>query len=88
MIKISNRIKAAGVKPADLPRCMTNSKALGYWNIGMLEYWVWRVEIYLHMDDTSEIKIRLSSTFHTHYSIFPPFHYSTGYLMTSTTPLG
>jgi len=23
---------------------------MGYWNIGMLEYWVWRNEIYFHID--------------------------------------
>ena len=33
---------------------LLQSKPMGYWNIGMLEYWVWRIEIYFYMDDTDQ----------------------------------
>jgi hypothetical protein len=35
----------------------------------------------------SENKIRAASAFDSQYSIFPPFHYSMGYLTATTTPL-
>jgi hypothetical protein len=53
---------------------LPKSKALGYWNIGMLEYRVWRIEIYFYMDDTDQ---KLKSG---HYPLFIPtipfFHHS------------
>jgi hypothetical protein len=33
---------------------LPKSKAVGDWDIGMLEYWVWRLEIYFYMDDTDQ----------------------------------
>jgi hypothetical protein len=53
-------------------------KAMEYWNNGMLEYWFRRIEIYLIWMALIKINIRTSSAFNTHYSIFPPFHYSIG----------
>jgi len=34
---------------------------MGYWNIGMLEYWVWRNEVNSYMDDTDQ---KLKSGYH------------------------
>jgi hypothetical protein len=59
-----------GQSQVALPR----SKALDYWNIGMLEYWVWRIEIYFHMDDTDQ---NLKSGHHPLFiPIVPFFHHS------------
>jgi hypothetical protein len=47
---------------------------MGYWNIGMLEYWVWRDEIYVDLDDPNS---KLKSV---HHPLFIPnipfFHHS------------
>jgi hypothetical protein len=52
----------------------------------MLEYWVLRTEIYFYMDDTDQ---KLKSGHHPLFiPIIPFFHHATGYLLTSTTPLG
>jgi len=37
---------------------------------------------------SSEVKIRKSSVFNTHYFIVPPFHLSIGYLTADTAPQG
>jgi hypothetical protein len=56
------------------------------WNNGMLEYWVWRNEIYSKIDDADK-KLKLR-----HLPLFIPniplFHHSIGYLTATTTPLG
>jgi hypothetical protein len=50
---------------------------MGYWNNGMLEYWVWRNEIYFYLDDYDQ---KLKSGHHPlfipnipyiHHSIIP-----------------
>jgi len=50
---------------------------MGYWNNGILEYWVWRNESYFYMDDTDQ---KLKSGHHPllipnipifHHSIIP-----------------
>ena len=47
-------------------------KSLGLLDIGMLEYWVLRTEIYFYMDDTDQ---KLKSG---HHPLFIPlFHFST-----------
>jgi len=47
---------------------------MGYWNNGMLEYWVWRNEIYFYIDDADQ-KLKLG-----HHPLFIPnipfFHHS------------
>jgi hypothetical protein len=44
------------------------------WGIGMLEYWIWRIEIYFYMDDTDQ---KLKSGHHPLFiPIIPFFHYS------------
>jgi hypothetical protein len=54
---------------------------MGYWNNGMLEYWVWR-------DDYNQ---KLKSEHHPLFIPnipYPLFHYSIGLLTANTTPLG
>jgi hypothetical protein len=34
--------------------------AMGYWNSGVLEYWVWRMRSVFYMDDTEQ-KIKIDS---------------------------
>jgi hypothetical protein len=59
---------------------------MGHWNNGMLEYWVWRNEIYFYIDGPDR-KVKSG-----HHPLFIPnipfFHHSMGYLMANTTPLG
>jgi hypothetical protein len=59
---------------------------MGYWNNGILEYWVWRNEIYFYKDVIDQ---KLKSE---HHPLFIPnipfFHYSIGYLTAKATPLG
>ena len=40
--------------PGQSQMALPKSKAVDCWNIGMLEYWVWRIEIYFYMDDTDQ----------------------------------
>ena len=51
--------------------------AMGYWNNGMLEYWVWRNEIYYYLDGNIQ---KIKSDYHPlmipnipffHHSIIP-----------------
>jgi hypothetical protein len=59
---------------------------MGYWNNGMLEYWVWRNEIYFYIVELDQ-RLKLD-----HHPIFIPnipfFHHSIGYLSANTTPPG
>ena len=60
--------------PGQSQMALPKSKAMGYWNIGMLEYWVWRIEIYFYMDDTDQ---KLKSGHHPLFiPIIPFFHHS------------
>jgi hypothetical protein len=39
--------------PGQSQKALPKSKAMGYWNIGVLEYWrFFRIEILFHMNDT------------------------------------
>jgi hypothetical protein len=61
------------------------------WGTGIMECWntgFGGMRSTLYRWPSLEIKIRTSSVSHTQYSIFPPFHYSMGYLTANTTPLG
>jgi hypothetical protein len=64
------------------------------WNDGTMECWNFENprlaegDLFLNGWHGSENKIRQSSAFDSQYSIFPPFHYSMGYLTATTTPLG
>jgi hypothetical protein len=49
---------------------LPKSKTLGYWNIGMLECWVWRIEAYFYMDDTDQ---KLKSDRHPLFIPIIPF---------------
>jgi hypothetical protein len=51
---------------------------MGYWNNGMLKYWVWRNEIYFYIDDMAQKLnqniIRFSYPIF-HFSTIPLFHW-------------
>jgi hypothetical protein len=62
--------------------------AVGYWNNGVLEYWVGWNEICFHrVGRYQKNKIRPISVFGPQYYIIPSFHYYMGYLTAKTTPL-
>ena len=72
------------------PSADHNRMAMGYWNNGMLEYWVWRHDFYFYVGDIYQKLIRLRRTaFHTQY--YPNitfFHHSIGQLTATNTSFG
>jgi hypothetical protein len=80
-------LKTRSCGPGKRSAALPQSNALGYWNNGMLEYWVWRMRSTFIKMPLIIINTRTSSAFHTQYSIFPSFHPSMGYLRAKPTPL-
>jgi len=62
------------VRSEIIRRRRTKIECMGYWNNGMLEYWIWRNEIYFYIDDIDQ---KLKSE---HHPLFIPnipfFHHS------------
>ena len=46
---------------SEIIRQAPKSNAMGCWNNGILEYWVWRNDIYFYMEDTDQ---ELKSGYH------------------------
>jgi len=40
--------------PGQRKEALPKSNAMGCWNNGILEYWVWRNEIYFYVDNTDQ----------------------------------
>jgi len=72
-----------GLVRGDHPKADRNQMP---WSTGILEYWLWRNEIYILINDDIDQRLKLE-----HYPLLIPnipfFRHPIGYLMANTTSL-